>query len=126
MRRRALIAAAFAMLLALLLAGCGGGKTVSPLPETIEGPLPTTPKVEGDPVAGKEIFASKGCNACHVLADAGATGTVGPNLDTSKPDLALAIDRVKNGKGTMPPFGSQLSEQQIADVAEYIVQATQG
>src|SRR3954453_12319267 len=26
-------------------------------------------------------FADQGCNACHTLADAGATGTVGPDLD---------------------------------------------
>jgi cytochrome c oxidase subunit 2 len=30
---------------------------------------------------GKALFASAGCVACHTLADAGATGTTGPNLD---------------------------------------------
>src|SRR6267378_4063499 len=34
---------------------------------------------QGDPVAGKAVFASAGCNACHTLKAAGATGTVGPN-----------------------------------------------
>jgi cytochrome c oxidase subunit 2 len=29
----------------------------------------------------KAIFASAGCKNCHTLAQAGATGTVGPNLD---------------------------------------------
>jgi cytochrome c oxidase subunit 2 len=31
--------------------------------------------------AGKQVFASNGCSSCHTLADAGASGTVGPNLD---------------------------------------------
>src|SRR5262245_28798495 len=37
---------------------------------------------QGDPVAGKAIFTgASGCTGCHTLADAGSTGTVGPNLD---------------------------------------------
>jgi cytochrome c oxidase subunit 2 len=31
--------------------------------------------------AGKQVFAANGCSACHTLADAGASGTVGPDLD---------------------------------------------
>jgi cytochrome c oxidase subunit 2 len=31
--------------------------------------------------AGKQVFASNGCSACHTLSDAGASGTVGPDLD---------------------------------------------
>lgn len=37
-------------------------------------------KAGGDRSNGKELFAQK-CGSCHVLADAGTTGTVGPNLD---------------------------------------------
>ena len=121
-RRRALIVAASA----LLLAGCSGGKTVSPKPQTVEGKLPTTPQVKGDPAAGKQVFETAGCKSCHTLKDAGATGNVGPNLDQAKPPLDLVIDRVTNGKGVMPSFSSQLSEKQIADVAAYVVQATSG
>ena len=39
----------------------------------------------GDPAAGKEIFAANGCGSCHTLADAGASGVIGPSLDESKP-----------------------------------------
>jgi len=120
-RRRALILVAFG----LLLAGCGG-KTVSPGPETVEGTLPTVPEAKGDPAAGKQVFATAGCGSCHTLKDAGANGTVGPNLDQAKPPLELVVDRVTNGKGVMPSFSGQLSQQQIADVAAYVVQATQG
>jgi cytochrome c6 len=69
---------------------------------------------------GKTIFSSAGCGSCHVLADAGTSGTVGPNLDESRPSVELAIDRVTNGSGAMPSFRDQLNEEQIRAVAEYV------
>ena len=83
-------------------------------------------EAEGDATAGEAIFASAGCGGCHTLKAAGATGAVGPNLDDAKPDEALVIERVTNGSGVMPPFGDQFSEQQIKDVAAYVVASTQG
>ena len=71
--------------------------------------MPTTPQVKGDAAAGKQVFATAGCKSCHTLKDAGATGTVGPNLDQKKPPLDLVVDRVTNGKGVMPSFSGQLS-----------------
>jgi mono/diheme cytochrome c family protein len=120
--RRALILFACA----LVLAGCSGGKTVSPEPQTVEGTVPTTPEAKGDAAAGKKVFASAGCASCHTLKDAGASGTVGPNLDEAKPPLDLVVDRVTNGKPPMPAFSGQLSPKQIADVSAYVVQATKG
>ena len=82
----------------------------------------TTPAggAEGDATAGKEVFASAGCGNCHTLADAGATATVGPNLDEAKPSADRVVERVTNGQGVMPPFKDQLDEQQIKDVAAYV------
>jgi cytochrome c6 len=80
--------------------------------------------IEGDPVEGKEVFSTQGCGACHTLADAGTSGTIGPNLDDAQPSEDLVIDRVSNGQGAMPSFKDMLSEQQIADVAAYVVEAT--
>jgi cytochrome c553 len=81
----------------------------------------TTPALTGDPVAGKAVFTGvSGCVGCHTLADAGATGTVGPNLDDAQPSEELVVDRVTNGQGGMPAFSSSLTEQQIADVAAYV------
>jgi mono/diheme cytochrome c family protein len=123
------------ILLAIVGVACGvpGGEVVSPTPETVVGtvavePTPTVPPEfeNGDPIAGKQVFLSAGCAACHVLEDAGATGTVGPNLDEVEVTLALAVDRVVNGKGAMPPFKSQLTTKQIADVAAYVVEASGG
>jgi hypothetical protein len=66
----ALVAAA----IALLAAGCGAVTHMT--------------ASEGDPEAGRVIFqkptladGQPGCGTCHVMEDAGTTGTLGPNLD---------------------------------------------
>jgi mono/diheme cytochrome c family protein len=129
MRRAAVMLALLA--LATGLAGCGGEEEVTPTPETIIGTLPeqTTAEepastVEGDASNGAQIFASAGCGGCHTLEAAGSSGSVGPNLDDSQPDVALTTDRVTNGQGAMPSFSDSLSEQEIADVAAYVVEST--
>jgi mono/diheme cytochrome c family protein len=68
----------------------------------------------------KLLFESN-CGTCHVLADAGTTGTIGPNLDQSKPPLQRAVRQITNGGGGMPPFKGQLTDKQIRELAEYIV-----
>lgn len=137
-----------AALRGLVAAGCGGDETVTATPDTVEGTTTDTtettetettetettettetettttetqPTVEGDPVAGKEIFlGASACGGCHTLADAGTTGQVGPNLDEAMPSFELAVDRVTNGQGGMPSFSGSLTPQQIADVAAYV------
>jgi mono/diheme cytochrome c family protein len=74
----------------------------------------------GDAVAGKAVFNSAGCVGCHTLADAGSSGTVGPNLDAASPSFDKVVERVTNGQGVMPSFKDKLSEQQIRDVAAYV------
>ena len=128
MRRTAL--ALIALVFAVGLAACGGEEEASPEPETTEGTITTTDTdetttgeepAEGDPVAGKEVFlGSSGCGSCHTFADAGTSGTIGPNLDDSQPSFDLAVDRVTNGAGAMPSFSSSLSEEDIANVAAYV------
>lgn len=77
------------------------------------------PPGDGQALDGKAIFTAS-CGSCHTLADAGTSGTIGPSLDQSQPSLALAVDRVSNGKGTMPPFKGTLTEKQIQAVARYV------
>src|SRR3954471_8270127 len=72
--------------------------------------------VEGDPAAGKAVFASAGCSGCHTLKAANASGTVGPNLDTAKPEYDKIETQVEHGGGGMPPFEGQLSKTQIRNV----------
>ena len=47
--------------------------------------------------AGKEVFAAN-CVSCHTLADAGATGTVGPNLDERKPSADHVVERSRRAR----------------------------
>jgi len=135
-RRPVLIAAA--LLGAVVLAGCGSEGVVSPTPKTVIGTGATGPtfpivpafKLKGNPSKGSSIFASAGCGSCHTLSAAHATGTVGPNLDALKPDYRAVTAQVTNGGapngGTMPSFKKQLSTQQIADVAAFVVKSTGG
>jgi mono/diheme cytochrome c family protein len=148
MRRAALVALALTAL-TLSAVACGGEKNRTTEPVTVIGTIETGAAqtgatetgatqtggattgggaAEGDPTAGKQVFSSAGCASCHTLADAGATGTVGPNLDDAKPAYDLVIDRVTHGKGAMPAFGDQglLNDTQIKDVAAYVVKATSG
>jgi mono/diheme cytochrome c family protein len=69
---------------------------------------------------GKQVFEKAGCTNCHTLKDAGASGTVGPNLDDAKPSKDKVVERVTNGKGVMPSFKGQLTPQEIAAVAAYV------
>lgn len=98
-----------------------GGETTDTTGTETTDTTTTEPEAEGDAAAGKEVFiGTAGCASCHTLADAGATGTIGPNLDATQPSFDLAVDRVTNGLGGMPSFADQLSEQQIRDVAAYV------
>jgi len=133
-RRAILTALSFAALLAFVAAGCGSQGTTKAAPETVVGTVaqapqePATPasKLTGAPAAGKAVFAKAGCGSCHTLSAAKATGTVGPNLDQAHPDYRLATARVTLGKGVMPSFKGQLSDQEIANVAAYVVKSTGG
>jgi mono/diheme cytochrome c family protein len=144
MRRIAL--ALVAVVFVFGLAACGGEEEASPEPEDTTGTITTTDTettdtettdgetttdgeepAEGDAAAGKEVFVGAGgCGSCHTLADAGTSGSIGPNLDDSQPSFDLAVDRVTNGAGAMPAFEGQLSEQQITDVATYVSTAAGG
>jgi mono/diheme cytochrome c family protein len=91
------------------------------------------------PAKGKAVFASNGCGACHTFKAAGATATVGPDLDTKlapdahKAHMALAAFTresivkpdayVSPGypKGVMPHnFGQQLTKAQLAELVSFV------
>jgi cytochrome c551/c552 len=95
----------------------------------------------GDATAGKTLFTSSGCGACHVFAPAGSTGTVGPDLD-KLPEFAQTANRgslaefthesivepdayVEKGyaAGTMPPKGgASISDEQVNDLVAFLTQ----
>jgi cbb3-type cytochrome c oxidase subunit III len=68
---------------------------------------------------GKVIFKTK-CAGCHVLADAGTTGKIGPNLDQLMPSFAIVKHQVEVGGSVMPAFKASLTDAQIAAVARYV------
>ncbi|HXV57535.1 MAG TPA: cytochrome c [Gaiellaceae bacterium] len=128
------LAFALAALTLLAAAACGGGDETQPAPETVEGTVPAQTgggdddgggggDVEGDPEAGAEVFASAGCGSCHTLSDAGTSGSVGPNLDESSASYDQALAQIQNGGGGMPAYSGQLSEEEIVNVAAYVVTA---
>jgi cytochrome c6 len=136
--RRPLLLSLLAVLVAVVASGCSSSRPyahslTTPKPSTVVGAVPKAQAVtipaeykSGDPTAGKVVFGSAGCKGCHTLKDAGATGTVGPNLDQAQPALSKVVTQVINGGGAMPPFKGTLSTKQIADVAAYVVKATGG
>jgi cytochrome c2 len=78
--------------LALALAGCGGGKVVTPTPETIIGTVEQGPT---GTAAGKAVYDANGCGGCHTFKPAGSSGKVGPDLDK------LAADATKANHGSL-------------------------
>ncbi len=128
MRRPVLI-----VVFALLLAGCGGEKTVSPT-GPVEGDLPKAEK--GDPAAGKTVYNDSGCGGCHAFTPAASKGAVGPSLDETlkDKDAAYIEESIANPDaeiaagyqaGVMPKdYASQLSAKQLADLVAFLQQGT--
>jgi mono/diheme cytochrome c family protein len=139
-RRLALLA-----LLVVVAGGCSkpGNKVVTPTPTTVIGTIPKPPaQVTGNAAAGKAVFVSSGCGACHTFTPAGSKGTVGPDLD-KLPEYAKAANRgsledfVKESitdpgayvapgypNGVMPgTYGGTLSAQQLADLVAFLTQS---
>lgn len=99
----------------------------------------TTAAAAGDATKGKAVFASAACGACHTFKPAGASATVGPDLDTKPatdakaakmPLAAFVRESIVNpdafispryAKGIMPTtFGTQLSKTQLDDLVAFI------
>jgi mono/diheme cytochrome c family protein len=118
---RALVLAPLAGALALGCAACdGSGGTTT---RSSAAPPQATTTTKADLAEGKAIYTAS-CAGCHALAAAGATGTVGPNLDTARPSFAELVDLTTNGRTgenrVMPAFGGALTAQQIQEVAAYV------
>lgn len=114
---------------------CEPGDSLCATPPA-EVPNPAAPKKPRGPVVlsdagkrGREVFrhrAAPSCATCHSLADAEATGQVGPRLDTLGRTFDQIRAAVENGVGVMPPFGQTLTPEQVNDVARYVFEVTQG
>ena len=86
---------------------------------------------------GKTLFTEAAqpaaCGSCHTLADAGTTGTTGPNLDEVVPDLSEAQIKesiedpdaqITEGfqPGLMPRYGDSLSPEQVDALVQYLTE----
>jgi mono/diheme cytochrome c family protein len=85
-----------------------------------DGAETTTAPAAGLVEQGRAVFASAGCGGCHTLADAGSTGTTGPNLDGLAPDAERVEAAVRSGRGAMPSFAATLDDEAMASVAAYV------
>jgi len=111
------------VVVSLVLAACSGGDGGD---AATTQSTTTAAAVTGNPTAGAAVFEQAGCGGCHTLAASGSDGSSGPNLDDLKPGLAAVVSQVTDGGGGMPAYKDQLTAQQIADVAAYIVESTGG
>jgi mono/diheme cytochrome c family protein len=104
----------------LLVAACGGsGNSSSGGSSSAAGGSSSASGSASASAQGKQVF-TQNCKGCHTLKDAGATGSVGPNLDDLQPDQATVVRQVNNGGGPMPAFKGKLSDAQINAVAGYV------
>jgi mono/diheme cytochrome c family protein len=93
------------------LSSCGSNSTQQ---KSLNQAPPNEEKVNAE-----SLYVTR-CVACH--GTDGKLGAAGAkNLTVTK----LSVDEVKqqivNGKGAMPPFGNQLSEEEIHTIANYIL-----
>jgi len=128
------------LLLAFVLAGCGGKQIVSPTAETVVGTVAAEKQqAAGDAKAGATLFTAQGCGGCHVFKPANSQGNVGPDLDKladyaktanqgsleefTHESIANPSAYIEKGyPNAMPNFGSTLSDKQIADLVAYLSQ----
>ena len=72
----------------------GGAQPTATKPVAGQTPGTSGGDTQGTAEKGKELYASKGCGACHAVKNvAGAVGTIGPALDgigntTTRPNIA--------------------------------------
>jgi mono/diheme cytochrome c family protein len=102
------------VVLGLAIAACGGGGDNGGSSSSSSGGGSDSASAQG-----KQIF-TQNCKGCHTLKDAGATGTVGPDLDSLQPDKQVVVRQVNNGGGQMPAFKGKLTSAQIDAVSTYV------
>ena len=106
-------------------------------PRRNPAPASNAPATRPDAQRGRELFRAAGCIECHTFAPAESNALTGPPLDGvgSLPpaDLRQAIvdpdDSIVPGypAGRMPPdYGRSLSEQQLADLIQFLRKPSRG
>ena len=99
-----------ALVAGLVAAGCGADEKASS-PKAKPSPQQSSAATDGA-AYGRKVF-QRNCSLCHTLADAGAKGDIGPNLDEMKPDKQTVVLQVER---TL-----DMPREQIEAVADYVV-----
>jgi mono/diheme cytochrome c family protein len=73
---------------------------------------------------GRELFGLR-CANCHTLKAANAIASVGPNLDQLRPNKAVVLNAIENGKseGNGQMAGGLYTGQDADDVAAFVAKA---
>jgi mono/diheme cytochrome c family protein len=73
---------------------------------------------------GRELFGLR-CANCHTLKAANAIAEVGPNLDQLRPNKALVLDAIENGRarGNGQMAGGLYTGEDAEDVANFVAKA---
>lgn len=92
--------------------------------------IAAAPAFAGDVAAGETVFNAN-CAACH----AGGQNVIMPDKTLEKEALEqylaggrnekAVMTQVTNGKNAMPAFGGRLSEDDIANVAAYVIKTSE-
>ena len=93
--------------------------TTSEETTTAEETTGETNSAGGEP-EGEAVFNPAPGSACHTFEPAGATGTVGPNLDNVDLTAQQVQRQVENGGGGMPAFKDRLSQAEIREVSNFV------
>ena len=97
------------------------------------------PVAAGNAAAGKPVFTTAGCAACHTFTPAGSTGTIGPdlnNLAAYATKAGVPLPQFTEEAITKPPapyvppgfpttvmpttFGTSLTKTQLADLVAFL------
>ena len=106
------LSVALALVVALMLASCGGGDATEADLERLELAFESA-----DAALGSEVFGDS-CSVCHGSDGSGGVGAALGGVDerlTVRDHLAV----VWTGRGSMPPFGGILTDAEIAAVVAY-------
>jgi mono/diheme cytochrome c family protein len=73
---------------------------------------------------GRELFGLR-CANCHTLKAANAIASIGPNLDELRPNKALVLDAIENGRarGAGQMAGGLYTGEDAEDVANFVAKA---